>query len=170
MSNLPLTGIKLLDLSGDPDGALCARALCRWGADHIALPPGLDMQHPVGQRVLLMLVQEADVLIAPHGEQGGIDFALLQEYNPMLIVCQLAEGAGVWMAASAVLTALLHRGRTGLGQHVDISADETPTFSAFAPQALPEPDPDRVLGRLGYDAAAIADLRRQGILRQADAR
>jgi crotonobetainyl-CoA:carnitine CoA-transferase CaiB-like acyl-CoA transferase len=169
MSNLPLTGIKLLDLSPDPGGSLCARSLCRWGAERIALPAGLDMQHPEGKRILLLLVQEVDILIAHRVAIDGFDHALLQEYNPMLIVCRLAEGAEAWAASSAVLAALLHRGRTGMGQHVEISAEGPPAFSGFAPQALPEPDPDRVLGRMGYDAAAIADLRRQGILRPSDA-
>jgi crotonobetainyl-CoA:carnitine CoA-transferase CaiB-like acyl-CoA transferase len=169
MSNLPLSGLKLLDLSPDPDGSLCARSLCRWGAERIALPPGLDTQHAEGKRILLLLVQEVDILISQHGARDGLDLALLQEYNPMLIVCHLADGAEAWAASSAVLAALLHRGRTGLGQNVDISAEGPPAFSGFVPQALPEPDPDRVLARLGYDAAAIADLRRTGILRSAPA-
>ena len=169
MSILPLTGLKLLDLSPDHEGSLCARTLCRWGADHIALPTGLDTQHPEGKRILLLLVQEVDILIAHRFAVNGLDLPLLQEYNPMLIVCRLAEGAEAWAASSAVLAALLHRARSGMGQHVEISAEGPPAFSGFAPQALPDPDPDRVLGRLGYDAAAIADLRRQGILRPSSA-
>jgi len=160
----PLLGIKLLDLSPEPAGSPCAMALCRWGADRLALPQGLNLAHSEGMRILLLLVQEADVLICPPGASMELDRSLLHEYNPMLIVCDLAEGADPWAASSAILAALMHRSRMGLGQHVRVDAGGLPQFSAFDTREVPAPDPDRVLGRLGYDAEAIFSLRREGIL------
>ena len=165
MAMHPLSGIKLLDLAPEATGSPCALSLSAWGAERLTLPRGLDLAHSEGMRILLLLVQEADVLICPTDTAEALDLALLHEYNPMLIVCELAEGAEAWAATSAVLAALMHRGRTGLGQHVRLAAAGFPSFSAFESLETAVADPESVLGRLGYDAEAIASMRRSGVLR-----
>jgi crotonobetainyl-CoA:carnitine CoA-transferase CaiB-like acyl-CoA transferase len=159
MSSLPLFGLKVLDLSLREGGSPCAKILGEWGADWLLLPPGLKLDHPEGRRILLLLVQEADILVA----QEGLDVALLHEYNPMLIVAQISELASPWAAASGVLLALRQRERSGLGQEVKLEAGEAPRFTTFDAKPVPARTPEETLLRLGYAPAAIATLRRDGL-------
>lgn len=165
MSSLPLTGLKILDLAPTPEGRDCLQALGLWGGECLLLPTGLDRVHPEGSRILLLLVQEVDVLLASDPLEAELSPEVLHEYNPRLIVCHLAAKAPSWAAVSAVMAALRHRDATGLGQTVEVRASGTPRFSAFTPAPdLPHVAPEQFLGRLGYDAPAIAALRRDGIL------
>lgn len=159
MSNLPLTGIKILDLSSRPEGSPCAQVLGLWGAERLSPPRGLRLDHPEGRRILLLLVQEADVLVS----RGDVDLAMLQEYNPMLIVCRSSEEEAPWAATSGILAALLQRERSGLGQQVTLEAGEGPRFSGFQAADGRAADPEETLARLGYAPEAIATLRRAGV-------
>lgn len=160
MSCLPLTGIKVLELAESREGSPSAQILARWGADRLVLPNGLKRDHPEGRRILLMLVQDADVLVTA----GELDVAMLHEYNPMLIVCRVLEADSPWEAASGILAALLQRDRSGMGQQVTLERGEGPSFTGFEAIRPPEADPDETLIRLGYAPEAIASLRRDGIL------
>ncbi|MNW99288.1 formyl-coenzyme A transferase [compost metagenome] len=159
MSNLPLAGLKILDLSAPREGSPCAQVLGLWGAERLMPPPSLRLDHPEGRRILLMLVQEVDVLVT----REDVDLALLQEYNPMLIICRSAEADLPWAAISGILAALLHRERFGLGQQVTLDAGEGPRFSGFASSSEQAADPLETLARLGYAPEAIATLRREGV-------
>lgn len=159
MSNLPLSGIKLLDLCPGATGHPCAEILRRWGAEHLFFPNVMRLDHPEGQRILLMLVQEADVLIA--GE--GLDVNLLHEYNPMLIVCDVTGAASPWMATSAVLAALRQRERTGQGRLISLEGEAVPCFGLSETDRPPGHDAEATLSRLGYAPEAIAALRRDGL-------
>ncbi len=159
MSDLPLVGLKILDLSLREGGSPCAKILGEWGADWLLLPPGLKLDHPEGRRILLLLVQEADILVA----QSGLDIALLHEYNPRLVVCQVSEQASPWAASSGILLALLQRARSGLGQEVILEAGEAPRFTSFEATPAPARTPEETLRRLGYAPEAIAGLRRDGL-------
>jgi len=160
MSQLPLTGTKILDLADTREGSPCARILAGWGGERLVLPSSLKPDHAEGRRILLMLVQEADVLVT----QGDVDLAMLHEYNPMLIVCRILASESPWEAASGILIALLQRDRTGMGQLVTLEPGEGPVFTGFSAVSPPEADPDDTLIRLGYAPETIAALRRDGIL------
>lgn len=160
MSNLPLTGIKLLDLAATRGGSACAKLLALWGAEHLYLPSGLRLEHPEGRRIWLMLAQEVDVLVS----DAAVDSALLHEYNPRLIVCRASAPDSPWAAASGILAALLQRERFGMGQVISLDGAETPRFTGFEAQPPQAADPDETLIRLGYPPEAIATLRRDGIL------
>lgn len=160
MSLLPLTGTKILDLADTREGSPCARILAGWGGEQLVLPSGLKPNHAEGRRILLMLAQEADVLVT----RGEVDLAMLHEYNPMLIVCRDLATESPWEAACGILIALLQRDRTGLGQLVTLQPGEGPVFTGFAAVRPPAADPDETLMRLGYAPEAIAALRRDGIL------
>lgn len=159
----PLSTLKFLDLSPETSKSP-SETLGAWGAERLPLPVGLDLAHAEGMRILLMLVQEVDILLGEASRVESLDLALLHEYNPMLIACVLAPEANPWAATSAVLAAVMHRGRTGLGQVVRVPTEGPPEFSGFTPLEPSSVDHERLLERLGYDAQAIATLRHTGVL------
>lgn len=160
MSKLPLAGLKILDHSPSPEGSPAVAILGLWGAERLILPESLTLDHPEGRRILLLLAQEADVLMT---SASALDVSLLHEYNPRLIVLR-SSLAPAWAATSAILAALLQRHASGLGQAITLEGDAAPVFSAFAPLRMEAPAPDETLQRLGYGEAAIAALRREGLL------
>lgn len=126
---LPLSDVKVLDLSKVLAGPLCAQYMGDMGADVIKVealdlpdetrswPPfrenesarygavylsanrnkrslALDMTSEQGQKVLISLVQWADVVIASFGPgvaaKLGLDYDTLKSFNSQLIYCQIS--------------------------------------------------------------------------------
>lgn len=126
---LPLSDLKVLDLSKVLAGPLCAQYMGDMGADVIKVealdlpdetrswPPfrenesarygavylsanrnkrslALDMTSEQGQKVLISLVQWADVVIASFGPgvaaKLGLDYEALKSFNSQLIYCQIS--------------------------------------------------------------------------------
>ena len=126
---LPLSDVKVLDLSKVLAGPLCAQYMGDMGADVIKVealdlpdetrswPPfrenesarygavylsanrnkrslALDMTSEQGQKVLISLVQWADVVIASFGPgvaaKLGLDYEALKSFNSQLIYCQIS--------------------------------------------------------------------------------
>lgn len=121
---LPLTGVRVLDLTRVIAGPICTSFLAGWGADVLRVdPPGfaevpallpettagkrrtfLDLRTPAGRDALDELLRGADVLVA--GYRGGaldglgLDDATLRARHPALVVALLdAYGwSGPWAA------------------------------------------------------------------------
>lgn len=200
MSDLPLAGIRVLDLSRILAGPWCGQVLGDLGADVIKVEHpargddtrdwgmslgrrntcyfnavnrnkrsiGIDLQSPDGVALVKALAAKADVLIQNFKTGGadrlGLGYAALSAANPGLIYCSVAgygsdgpeasrpgydlviQGETGLMgmngtaeqpplkfgvaivdlftgqfAAQAVLAALVQRGRTGKGRHVEMA-------------------------------------------------
>src|SRR5262249_62163328 len=120
---LPLSDIRVIDLTIARAGPTCVRQLADWGADVIRVePPGtrdslggdrhgsdfqqlhrnkrslsLNLKSPAGRDVLMRLVDGADVLVEnmrpPVKERLGFGFEAVHERNPRL-VCGYVSGVG----------------------------------------------------------------------------
>ncbi len=200
MTDLPLTGYRVLELAHLVAGPVCGMCLADMGADVIKVespdggdalrqtyraPEGrdspaflvlnrnkrslvLDLARPEGREAFRRLAAVADVVIEAYrggvAERLGIDSASFSTINPRLIYCSLSAFGpeGPWrnkpgvdmliqamsglmaitgeagggpvligaplvdtigglLASQAILTALLHREKTGEGQRVDVS-------------------------------------------------
>jgi crotonobetainyl-CoA:carnitine CoA-transferase CaiB-like acyl-CoA transferase len=199
-SDLPLAGIRVLDLSRILAGPWCGQVLADLGADVIKVEHpqrgddtrdwgmrlgerntcyfnsvnrnkrsiGIDLGRPEGLAIILELSRKSDVLIQNFKTGGadklGLGYAALSAGNPGLIYCSIAgygsdgpeaarpgydlviQGESGLMAmngnddqpplkfgvaiadlftgqyaAQAVLAALVQRGRTGKGRHVEMA-------------------------------------------------
>ncbi|MGO4671572.1 CaiB/BaiF CoA transferase family protein [Bosea sp. 2YAB26] len=199
-SDLPLAGIRVLDLSRILAGPWCGQVLADLGADVIKVEHpqrgddtrdwgmrlgerntcyfnsvnrnkrsiGIDLGQPEGLAIILELARKSDVLIQNFKTGGadklGLGYAALSAGNPGLIYCSIAgygsdgpeaarpgydlviQGESGLMAmngnddqpplkfgvaiadlftgqyaAQAVLAALVQRGRTGKGRHVEMA-------------------------------------------------
>lgn len=113
--DLPLSDIRVIDLTVARAGPTCVRQLADWGADVIRVePPGdresfggdrhgsdfqqlhrnkrslsLDLKSPAGRDVLMRLADTADVLIEnmrpPVKQRLGFDFETVHARNPRLV-------------------------------------------------------------------------------------
>jgi crotonobetainyl-CoA:carnitine CoA-transferase CaiB-like acyl-CoA transferase len=111
--NLPLSGLRVLDLTRLPPGAFCTVLLADLGADVIRLespkgrafesPVGLgrnkrsvavDLRHPRGYEVLRQLASSVDVLVENERpgvmEERGFGYAHAAEEMPSLIWCSIS--------------------------------------------------------------------------------
>ena len=204
-----LDDVKVLELTGPPSAAFCAKLLADQGAPTIKVePPGngdpvrqeppligqesgpglsslflafntnkrgvtLDIAHPEGRRLLLRLLEDADVVIEGHApgylDSIGLGYDVMREVNPGIILTSLtyfgqtgpykdfkgsdlvAQATGGFLhavtgsadrppmgtvleqmeitaarnGAIAILAAVLQRGQTGEGQHIDVSTMES---------------------------------------------
>ena len=204
-----LDDVKVVELTGPPSTAFCAKLLADQGAPTIKVePPGsgdpvrqeppligqesgpglsslflafntnkrgvtLDIAHPEGRRLLLRLLEDADVVIEGHApgylDSIGLGYDVMREVNPGIILTSLtyfgqtgpykdfkgsdlvAQATGGFLhavtgsadrppmgtvleqmeitaarnGAIAILAAVLQRGQTGEGQHIDVSTMES---------------------------------------------
>lgn len=120
METLPLSGLKVLDLTLARAGPTCVRHLADWGADIIRVEPpghmdgfggardgfdstnlhrnkrsiGLDLKHPKGHAAFLRLVATADVLVENMRVQVkhrlNIDPETLTTLNPRLVYASIS--------------------------------------------------------------------------------
>ena len=110
MTQHPLTGLKVLELSGLAPGPFCGFLLSSYGASVLRIdrpgPPSsdmltshkssiaLDLKSKASHALLLSLISKADVLIDPYRpgvlEKLGLDpVNVLQKINPKLITVRL---------------------------------------------------------------------------------
>ena len=115
MTNLPLNGLRVLDLTLARAGPTCVRHLADWGADVIRIePPGnadgfggardgfdsvnlhrnkrglaLDLKHPEGHAAFLRLADTADIVVenmrVAVKHRLKVDYATLSARNPRLV-------------------------------------------------------------------------------------
>jgi formyl-CoA transferase len=120
MTNLPLHGLRVLDLTLARAGPTCVRHLADWGADVIRIePPGnqdgfggardgfdsvnlhrnkrslaLDLKHPEGHAAFLRLADTADVVVenmrVAVKHRLRVDYATLSARNPRLVYASIS--------------------------------------------------------------------------------
>jgi formyl-CoA transferase len=120
MTNLPLNGLRVLDLTLARAGPTCVRHLADWGADVIRIePPGnadgfggardgfdsvnlhrnkrglaLDLKHPEGHAAFLRLADTADVVVenmrVAVKHRLQVDYATLAARNPRLVYASIS--------------------------------------------------------------------------------
>lgn len=161
-SEIPLAGVKVIDLTRVIAGPFATRLLAAWGADVLRIdPPGfeevpaiipettagkrctfLDLAAKEGRARFLDLVREADVLV--HGYRPGaldglgLDREVLREANPELIVSQ--HDAYGWIGPWA--------GRRGFDSLVQMSCGIAAALGSDRPRPLPAQALDHATGML----------------------
>ncbi len=115
-SDLPLAGLRVLDLGTVVAGAYCGAILANFGADVIKIEPaegdpfrfavtgfincnrgkrglGLDLKTPAGRELFLELARGADVVLDNYRlgvrERLGVDAAALARVNPRIVSCAI---------------------------------------------------------------------------------
>lgn len=106
----PLSGVKVLDLTGNAPGPYCTMLLADMGAEIIVVGGGraggpvstfspgkrfitLDLKSPEGNKILLEMAKEMDILVEGYRpgvmKRLGLDYDTLQRINPKLIYCSI---------------------------------------------------------------------------------
>jgi crotonobetainyl-CoA:carnitine CoA-transferase CaiB-like acyl-CoA transferase len=152
----PLAGMRIIDLSRVVSGPLCGRMLADLGAEVVKIEPpegdvtrnvppfvggvsaylaqmnagkrnvSVDLKAPGGPEVIARLAAGADVLIENFRPGVLARFAL--DAETLLAANQHADTYTAVIATSAILAALLQRGTTGRGQHLDVAMGQVGVY------------------------------------------